>query len=341
MTPNHDGRIPVVVVSGFLGSGKTTLLRAALTGHAHTAVIVNEFGAVCLDHRLLRNCRERIEIIGGGCACCAKRTDLSDTLRQVLDEHERGRADLHGVVIETSGLTDPAPIVFTITNDAMLRHHFDVVRLTVCVDAVNGVAQLAAHPEALKQVLVADELVITKVDLLEPAASVKLVERLMDLNPGAAVFTSRHGVREVHAIERRSVREVKVIERHGGEVPAHGLRMRERWRPANGDMPAAHTDDVQSLLIPAQEPIDWIGFAVWLSMLVQAWGEQVLRVKGLVELDDGTFVSINGVQHIVHEPEHLTAESVPDGSAGIVFITRGLDVQRLRASLEIFQRIPG
>ena len=133
-------------------------------------MIVNEFGAEGFDHRLLRGCGERIELVSGGCACCGRRADLVEVLRELLDDHERGRAPLRRIVIETSGLADPAPIVATVTAEPMLRHHFAIERLTVCVDAANGLDQLAAHDEAVKQVAIADELVVTKLDLAPPAA---------------------------------------------------------------------------------------------------------------------------------------------------------------------------
>ena len=151
------GRIPVLVVGGFLGSGKTSLLREMLDGAPDTAVIVNEFGAVGLDHELLRACEERVELVGGGCACCTRREDLVRVLRELLDARDRGAAGLSRVVIETSGLADPAPIVFTITNDPMLATTSTSERLIVTVDAVNFTDQLATHPEAAKQVLVADD----------------------------------------------------------------------------------------------------------------------------------------------------------------------------------------
>jgi G3E family GTPase len=189
-------RIPVTIVSGFLGSGKTTLLRESLSGDPSCAVIVNEFGAASFDHRLLRSSVERIEVVSGGCACCARRADLVEVLRDLLDEHERGTTELRRVVIETSGLADPAPIVATVTSDAMLRHHFDVERLTVCVDAVHGLGALAANREAQKQVAIADELVITKLDLAEPDGCRALDAALRELNPHALRACARHGRRE-------------------------------------------------------------------------------------------------------------------------------------------------
>jgi G3E family GTPase len=322
-----SGRIPVLVVGGFLGSGKTSLLRQMLSGVPDTAVVVNEFGAVGLDHELLRASEERVELVGGGCACCAKREDLIGTLRELLDDRDRGRAQLRRVVIETSGLADPAPIAFTITHDPMLRHHFEVERLVVTVDALNGSAQLAAHPEAAKQVLVADELVITKMDLVDPAGCEALASQLAGLNPAASIRTALHGVlgqQELHA--------------PGGGSPT-GLAAALDADPAQRTGLARHTDDVRSLRVAADEPVDWLGFAVWLSMLLHARGEQVLRVKGLLELDDGTLVSVNGVQHVVHPPEHIAPGSITNPSRSIIFITRGLEVDRLRQSFEVFQRL--
>jgi G3E family GTPase len=316
------------VVGGFLGSGKTTLLRQMLVGSADTAVIVNEFGEVGLDHHLLRACEERVELLGGGCACCTRREDLARTLRDLLDDRDRGRAELRRVVIETSGLADPAPIVFTVNNDPMLRHHFVVKRLIVTVDGFNGTEQLAVHPEAVKQALVADELVITKVDLVEPEHRESLAARLAALNPAATIRAATHGV-----IEEGRLRVTEADSTAGTPEDAG------RAEVASPELGGEHTGDVRTLRISAHEPVDWLGFAIWLSMLLHARGEEVLRVKGLLELDDGVLVSINGVQHVVHVPEHLPPDAIPDSAPGLVFITRGLDPDHLRHSLETFQRL--
>lgn len=313
------GRIPVLVVGGFLGSGKTSLLRHLLVGAADTAVIVNEFGAVGLDHQLLRACEERVELLGGGCACCTRRADLVRALRDLLDAHDRGTARLSRVVIETSGLADPAPIVFTITNDPMLRHHFDVERLVVTVDAVNWSEQLGTHPEARKQVLVADELVITKLDLVEhEEARAAIAGALRALNPAATLQTALHGVL--------------------GDAPPEAADAPPVTATA-GDTALTHTEDVSSLSLQPDGPIDWLGFAVWLSMLLHARGQDVLRVKGLVELDNHTLVSVNGVQHVVHTPEHLDRSMISDPTPGIVFIMRGIEIEHLRESFDAFQRL--
>jgi G3E family GTPase len=219
-------------------------------------------------------------------------------------------------VIECSGLADPAPIVFTITRDPMLRHHFDVERLIVTVDAVNGPSQLSTHPEVAKQVLTADELVVTKVDLLGERGPEALVSALAAINPAAGIRSALHGVLGAQPLRAPTPERVNAPRERAGA--------------------GRHTDDVSSLSIPADQPVDWLGFSVWLSMLLHARGEKVLRVKGLLELDDGTRVSVNGVQHVMHMPEHLPHSAASD-AAGIVFITRGLDVGRIKESLEAFQ----
>jgi G3E family GTPase len=316
--------IPVLIVGGFLGSGKTSLLRHMLTGSRDTAVIVNEFGAVGLDHELLRACEERVELVGGGCACCTRREDLIAVLRELLDARDRGLQKLSRVVIETSGLADPAPIVFTVTKDPMLRHHFFVERLLVTVDALNCTEQLASHPEAGKQVLVADELVITKVDLVQPETCRTIAGALRALNPAAKIRTALHGVVDTEPLE--------ITE---GPLPAFPSSLTSEADP--GDV--AHTANASSLSLRTDGPVDWLGFAVWLSMLLHARGQEVLRVKGLLELDDGTLVSVNGVQHVVHPPEHLDRAAVAGASSNVVFITRGIDNDRLRESFDAFQRL--
>jgi G3E family GTPase len=169
-------------------------------------------------------------------------------------------------------------------------------------------------------VLVADELVVTKLDLVEHEedAAATIAAALRTMNPAAGLRTALHGVL--------------------GEAPPEAPKAPPLTRTA-GETALAHTDDVASLSLQPDGPIDWLGFAVWLSMLLHARGQDVLRVKGLVELDDQTLVSVNGVQHVVHTPEHLDRSTIPDPTAGIVFITRGIEIERLRESFDAFQRL--
>src|SRR3712207_6406072 len=174
-------RRPVTVVTGFLGSGKTTLLGRVLTepAMANTAVLVNEFGEVGLDHHLLRRVEERTVLLGSGCVCCTTREDLVGALLELLDLDQRGEIPgLDRVVIETTGLADPAPILHTIYADSVLQHHFSVDLVLTTVDAVNGALHLDRNPESVRQVAAADKIVVTKTDVAEPASGRGLMARL-------------------------------------------------------------------------------------------------------------------------------------------------------------------
>ncbi|MQA85833.1 MAG: GTP-binding protein [Streptosporangiales bacterium] len=317
----------VTVLSGFLGSGKTTFLRAALRGRPDSAVIVNEYGEAGLgpglDHALVEMVAEAPAIVGGGCACCTKRDELARAMLHRLDLEERARSPRTSrLVIETSGLADPAPILFTIQNDPVLRHHYAVEEVCVTVDAVNGWRHLDRQPESVKQVAAADRLVVTKIDLAEDDAVDALVERLRRLNPAAGVDLAAGG--EV-------VRTLR-----GPGAPAAPAR-----RPApTGDAghEAAHVADVSAVSLGLDGPVDWGAFGVWLTMLLHAHGEGVLRVKGVLEARDVGRVAVNGVQHVIHPPEHLADESI---GRGLVVIGRGIDADLVRRSFGVFQSLEG
>src|SRR5581483_5629956 len=182
-------KTPVALLTGFLGSGKTTLLQRLLAhpGLGETAVIVNELGEVAIDHHLLRRVDERTVVLGNGCVCCTLRCDLADELRDLLGRRERGEIPPFGrVVVETTGLADPAPIVYTLLSEPVVKHHFALERVIATVDAVHGLRE----PESLRQAAAADRLVVTKADLADPA---ELVRRLGALNPAAAVLRASFG----------------------------------------------------------------------------------------------------------------------------------------------------
>src|SRR5919206_1326497 len=179
---------PITIVTGFLGSGKTTLLRRLLAspGMRDTAVLVNEFGEVGLDHHLVQRLDEQTVLLGHGCVCCTVRHDLVQALTTLLDRDQRGLiAPLRRVMIETTGLADPAPLVFTVVTDPMLQHHFRIDHVVTTVDAVNGPLHLDRHPVSRKQVALADEIIITKTDLALPDTVAALGERLRMYNPTA------------------------------------------------------------------------------------------------------------------------------------------------------------
>jgi G3E family GTPase len=312
-------RLPVVLVTGFLGSGKTTLI-SALLAHpdmGETAVLVNELGEVAIDHHLVRRVDERTVVLDSGCVCCTLRGDLQDELRDLLARRARGElAPFRRVVVETTGLADPAPVLSTLANEPVLRHHFAVEAVVTTVDAVSGAATLDRHRESVKQAAVADTLLLTKADAAEPAAVRALEARLRALNPLAPV------------------RRVSF----GDIAPDVLLRARGRSvAPPAGDHGAApHAHDIQSFALVLDEPLDWDAFAVWLTMLLHSRGLDVLRVKGLLDVGEPGPVVLDGVQHVVHRPRHLDAWPDDDHRTRIVFITRGIEREALLASLEAF-----
>jgi G3E family GTPase len=313
-----DERLPVALVTGFLGSGKTTLISSLLgqPSMGDTAVIVNELGEVGIDHHLLRQIDERTVLLRSGCVCCSLRGDLADELRDLLGRRERGEIPaFRRVVVETTGLADPAPIVYTLLSEPVVKHHYRLERLVATVDAVHGLRE----PESVRQVAAADALVVTKVDLAEPAP---LEERLARLNPAAEILRARHGdldaERLLGAIAERDLREV------APEPVGH-----------------VHDGDVRSLCLVLDEPLDWTAFGIWLTMLLQSRGADVLRVKGLLDVGGAGPVLVNGVQHVVHPPVHLDAWPDEERRSRLVFIGRGLERAALEASLAAFTAAAG
>ena len=316
---------PVTIVTGFLGSGKTTLLGRVLTekSMSNTAVLVNEFGEVGLDHHLLRRVDERAVLLGNGCVCCTTREDLVEALLELLDLDQRGEIPrLDRVVVETTGLADPAPILHTIFVDPVLQHHFSVDLVLTTVDAVNGDLHLDRNPESVKQIAAADKIVVTKTDAADPDSVRDLLSRLGAINPSARVFEAAFGETDVDELFRpngvgsHSVQEVLGSEPH--------------------DVGETH-----SVSLTFDEPVDWTAFGIWLSMLLHARGEDVLRVKGLLDVGEAGPVVINGVQHTIHPPEHLDRWPDGDHTSRIVFITKGVRPEELLGSLEAFRGLLG
>ncbi|QYJ15786.1 P-loop guanosine triphosphatase YjiA [Rubrobacter xylanophilus DSM 9941] len=315
--------IPVTVVTGFLGSGKTTLLSRVLREPEleNTAVIVNEFGEVGLDHHLLRPVAERTLLLGSGCVCCSEREDLVAALGELLDLYQRGEIPaLDRVVIETTGLADPAPILHTVFSHPVLSHHFTVDLVITTVDAINGAMQLEASPEATKQVAASDEVVITKTDLAGPGAKEELKARIRAINPPARIVEASFGELDVRELLSP---EVRVGER---DLP----RLQEH------DTASTHT-----VSVTFDGPVDWTAFGIWLSMLLHARGESVLRVKGLLDTGGPGPVVLNGVQHVIHPPQHLERWPDRDRSSRLVFITRDIPEESLLASLGGFRGLLG
>lgn len=324
---------PVTVITGCLGSGKTTVLAKALKSPSmnNTAVLVNEFGKVGLDHHLLQRIDENTILLGGGCVCCTTRDDLVRGLKDLLNQSQREEVNkIEGVVVETTGLADPAPILFTILHDPVLQHHFYIDNVIVTVDAVNGQLHLDRQSESIKQVAVADKIIVTKTDIASADEVNDLLVRLNTLNPSAETVVATLGEVDPKLFfgfnDRNNI----------------GLDLEKRMRmltpPNHGEN---HTGDVRSISVTFEEPLDWTAFGLWLSMLLHTRGEDVLRVKGLVNVGEAGPVVLNGVQHIIHPPDHLESWPSDDRRSKIIFIIRNIEQQDILRSLEAFQHVLG
>lgn len=319
----------VTVITGFLGSGKTTLLTHLLKDPSlkNTAVLVNEFGKVGLDHHLLRRVDERTLLLGGGCLCCSVREDLVKALRELLDNDHRGNIEpLERIIIETSGLADPAPILFTVLTDTVLQHHLTVDQIIVTVDAVNGQLHLERQPESVKQVASADKIIITKTDIASENEIEQLVSRLLIINPSAEIIRSVHGNVDNNELFAPN-EKVK-------SIPLISLEESESFQ-------GKHAPATRSISLTFDQPLDWSAFGLWLSMLLHARGQDVLRVKGMIDVGEDGPVVLNGVQHIIHPPEHLDVWPDEDKRSHIVFIMRSIDPEQILSSLQAFQDILG
>ncbi|CAN5492763.1 MAG: GTP-binding protein [Actinomycetota bacterium] len=315
-------KTPIIVVTGFLGSGKTTLLSKILEDSAmrNTAVLVNEFGEVGLDHHLLRRVDERTVLLGNGCVCCATRGDLVESLVDLLGVRERGEASVERVVVETTGLADPAPILFTIFSDPVLQHRFEVESVVATVDAVNGNLHLDANPEATKQIAAADTVVATKTDMAEANGTRRLISRIVRINPSA-----------------------RVIEASFGDVEAGDILDRDAAHAAPDFIsPEPHdASETRSVSVTFDGAVDWAAFGAWLSMLLHARGEDILRVKGLLDVGDDGPVVLDGVQHVIHPPRHLDEWPDDDTRTRIVFIAKGIGADEIISSLDAFAGLLG
>jgi G3E family GTPase len=316
----RGARIPVTVVTGFLGAGKTTLLRRFLSSPEGkgTAVIVNEFGAVGIDDALVRASADETILLGNGCVCCITRSDLQLALRRLVFDRERGNAPPLGrVVIETSGLADPAPILQTFSTDRALGVEFHVDVVLTVVDAVTGETNLDTAAEARKQVILADRLVISKTDLAEPAAVVRLTRRLQLLNPRAAIDIAIAG-----ALDPDRMIAPVPAERSGFVAEAE------------------HTDGITSFVIETDALIAWPTFSRAMETLTALRGADLLRVKGLLNVAGcrGPVV-IQYVQHLAHPPVELEAWPDENRKSRVVFITRNISESHVRALFAAVQSL--
>jgi G3E family GTPase len=320
---------PVVLLTGFLGSGKTTLLKRILADPAFgdTAVIINEFGEVGLDHHLIEHVAEDVVLLPSGCLCCAMKGELAAALRDLLSRRARGLVPaFRRVVVESSGLADPYPVISTIKSDPVLRHHFRLATVLTTVDAINGPATLDRHVESVRQAAVADTLILTKTDLAKAAELIALNRRLNDLNPGAPIVPSCDSNADLGSLLNGA-----------GNVASWFKATAEPTELASREVAENQHPGIRSFSVTVDDPLDWTAFGIWLTMLVNRHGSRILRVKGILSImDEANPVAVHGVQHLIHPPQHLAAWPDGDRRSRLVFIVDGIDPDQLRRSLAVF-----
>lgn len=324
----NDQRIPVTLLTGFLGSGKTTVLNHLLhaPGMEGTAVVVNEFGDVGIDHDLFVGSGETIVLLQSGCLCCAIRTDLVDTLHELLEQHLGGEIPaLDRVVIETTGLADPTPIFHTLMTDQVLASQFRLDAIVTVIDAAAGIETLDTQPEAVKQLAIADRVLLTKTDLVSDDRAQQTRERIHSINPAAPILVALNGAVNVDDITNIA-----------GFDTANREEVLSEWLNDGAyDGNVGHNADVNSACLTLDQPLKLPVLDMWLDALTAQQGPDLLRMKGLINVEGyaGPLL-VHGVQHVFHPPRELPEWPSEDRRSRIVLISRKLDQKQLQSSLD-------
>lgn len=335
--------IPVTLLTGFLGSGKTTLLNQLIQQQPRTAIIMNEFGEIGLDHQLLEKTDGPLALLSGGCICCTVVGSLSPTLKNLFMAASRGDIpSFERVIIETTGIADPVPIIDTLTNERWLAARFQLNGVVTTVDAVLGAQQLDSYFEAVKQVVVADYLLLTKTDLQDPQAVEDLRTRLAEINASASILTVEHG-----HIDSALILNVVLYDLSNKSVEVNKWLGANQYRPAISrpltgrpvrEQPV-HDDRIRSFSATFNEPLEWMGIYAALHRLLGAHAKSLLRMKAIVNLKGkNNPTALHAVQHILHTPAELPEWPDENRQSRFVFIVADLDREQVQQILREFNQ---
>ncbi|MCA0044798.1 CobW family GTP-binding protein [Celeribacter litoreus] len=335
---------PVVLLTGFLGSGKTTLLQRLLTDTSMdgAAVLINEFGEVGLDHHLLDRIDDNVVLLKSGCICCTVRGEVADALENLNSLRAREEIAFDRVVIETTGLADPYPVLQTLTAHPVLRSHFTNGGVMTTVDAVNAELQVEHRAEAVRQIAAADRIILTKTDLADPENEAALRARLGRINPAARIATTLDSVESILG-DFGPTTFATPVAGQGDHDHACGPDCADHTHHHAHGHHSHHHDDalgVTSFSLVIEQAIDWTMFGTWLTLLLHKHGDRIFRVKGILALEgEDRPIAVHGVQHLVHAPTHM--EHWPEGprQSRLVFIMEGISPDQVRRSFAAFTGI--
>ena len=334
--------LPLNVLTGFLGAGKTTLLNCLLKDKAlaDTAVIINEFGEVALDHLLVEYIGDNMVLLQSGCLCCTMRGDLVDALETLLRDLDNRRCTFRRVLLETTGLADPAPVLHTAMAHPYLVQRYRLDGVVTVVDCVNGEATLDAHAEAVKQAAVADRIVLSKTDLATPEQRERIVARLRALNPAAPILDATQDEATAERLLNcglydpdRKIPDVKSWLAAEAYADAHAHHHNHHHHDVN-----RHDEHIGSFVLTSDAAIPANTLEMFLELLRATHGDKLLRLKGIVKLAEmpDTPVVVHGVQHVFHPTARLERWPDDDHRTRLVFITRDLPERTVRELFEAF-----
>ena len=327
------GRIPIVLITGFLGSGKTTLL-GRLLGHPgmdRAAVIINEFGDIGIDHQLVTASSEQMTLLGNGCLCCTVRTDLQETLRELFIKRRAGEViDFDRVFVEASGLADPVPVLHSFQSDGLLGAQYRLDGVVTVVDAVNAMGQLDTMPEAVRQVAVADRLILSKTDIADASAVARLEERLKALNPYVPIAPAAHGEIDPATLVNLGPASANTLPRELNRWLGVGSVEGESYLRKR--LSGAHDAAIRAFSLRFERAFTWDTLGAALQTLTALRGPDLLRVKGIVNVEgEAGPVVLQAAQHVIHPPVTLESWRDTERSSRIVFIVRNISRESVEA----------
>lgn len=308
-------KIAVHIITGFLGSGKTTFLKELLKEqkNANIALLVNELGEISLDDTIIQAefVKEKTIMLPSGCVCCNKREDLIHKFKEILNKYEQNKQNLERIIIETTGLANPAPIIFTFLNDPFLSNHFQIANTITCVDSLNGLTHIQNNEEACNQIINSDCIVLTKNDL--NAKNDSVIRAIKALHYGVTIIIK----------EKFDFTMLECLKHKDFNFSQTKFENK------------AHNNTIYSVSLCLDGMVNWSALSIWLSMFLHRYGSQILRIKGLICISKEVLISINGVGHLMYPPEHIK-NFKKEKCSQLVFIAKNLDLTRIQVSLQSF-----